>query len=185
MTTAYDGTTGGATAYPASVPQELDHGLDTLALLKQTVADRVEVEPLVLTVPGGRIRLSCKPDIPEKDLRRWQKAALPAHLRKNGNGTALDVDQLVVAALVLTYVTQVIEVLDSRDNTTWHVVQKDGEPVGLHDDLVLRLFGAMDPQFALTTIFGRESDVIRASQQVLQASGWAGENGGDDEADPR
>lgn len=184
MTTAFDGTTGNtALAAPPQSPESAFAGLDTLSLLKQTVAERVEIPLTVLHVPGGRIKLVCKPDIPEKELRRWQRASLPPEKRKNGTGTPLDQNQLVIATLALTFTCDYIEVLDSRDNTTWRVVEHDGEALGLDDPAVLRAFDAMDVQYLLTKLFGRESDVIRASQEVLAEAGWTGENGGGDESD--
>lgn len=186
--TSFDATTASHEPWPQAPAPSLSEpqmtGLDTLSLLKTSVAERVEIEPLTLTVPGGRIRLVCKPDIPEKDLRRWQRASLPAHLRKSGSASALDQNQLVIAGLVLTFATERIEVRDAHDDELWHTVEKDGEPLDLNSDQVLRLFNAMDPQYLLVTIFRRESDVIQASQKVLAAAGWTGENGGDEE-DPR
>lgn len=191
MTTAFDGTTGSAsdTAWPPSgmtQPEEFA-GLDTLSLLKQAAAERQRqvTETVTITVPGGRIRLVCTPDIPEKELRRWQRASLPADKRKNGTGTPLDSNQMVMAGLALTYVTESMQVLDSHDNVTWHTVEHNGEALGLGDPALLNAFGAMDVQYLLKSIFGRESDVIRAGQEIMAAAGWAGEMGGDDEDDPR
>jgi hypothetical protein len=185
MTVAFDGSTDSGTASSAPAAPQPDYtGLDTLSVLKQSVAERIEIEPVVLHVPGGRIRLVCIPDIPEKELRRWQRASLPPDKRKNGTGSPLDQNQLVIGMLVLTFTCERIEVLDPRDKNTWHVVQHGGEPLALDSDVVLREFGAMDAQYLLTKLFGRESDVIRASQEVLAAAGWTGENGGDED-DPR
>lgn len=189
MTTAFDGTTGyngigdGLSQTPGPEPDFA--GLDTLSLIVKTVNDRVAVKDYVLTAPGGKIRLVCRPDIPERELRRWQRASLPPDKRKNGTGTPLDQNQLVIATLVLTHTCQHIEVMDPRDHEKWHVVEHGGEALGLDHPAFLRQFGAMDVQYLLIRLFGRESDVIRASQEVLVEAGWAGENGGGDEDDPR
>lgn len=187
MNVAFDATTDTGGVRPplpsTSEPESDFAGLDTLTLLKQTVGERVEIPPLTLHVPGGRIRLVCKPDIPERDLRRWQRASLPADKRKSGTGTPLDQNQLVIATLVLTNTCEYIEVLNPRDKTQWLTVEHGGEALGLDSQPVLRLFDAMDVQYLLVKLFGRESDVISASQKVLVEAGWAGENGGDGEDD--
>lgn len=191
MTTAFDGSTtpGAAPPYPPDPRLPAPTGFDTLSLLKETVAERVEIEPVTLTVPGGRIRLTCHSDIPEKDLRKWQRASLPQSMRKGkeaANATALDQNQLVIAVAVLVNTSLRIDVL-GRDNQTWHVVEHDDEPLTLRDAAVLSAFNAIDTTSALITVFGRESDIIRASQEVLAAAGWTGENGAaaDDEDDPQ
>jgi hypothetical protein len=186
MTTDFDGSSGGTQAPSALIPGAKDTGFSTLSLLKQTVADRIEIEPVTVTVPGGRIRLTCHTDIPEKDLRRWQKASLPREMRRGReaqNATPLDSSQLVLAVAVLVYSTITIEVLGKGDE--WMVVEHDGVPLSLDHDAVLSAFNALDTTSALVTIFGRESDIIQASQEVLAASGWTGENGGRDEGDPQ
>ncbi len=188
---SFDGSTGnapppGLAALPASQEQQSMPGLDTLTLLKQTVAERVDVTTVDVTAPGGRIRLVCHNDIPEKQLRYFQRASLPVGLRKTG-GTSLDQNQMTIAVSVLVYAVMRIEVMDAHDAEKWHVVENavTTEPLTLKDEAVLHAFNAIDTQYALIKIFGRESDVIRASQQVLAASGWVGENGGDEFDDPR
>lgn len=190
--TTFDATTSAQPSHPpqggrAPVPQRApDSGLSTLSLLTQTVAERIEIEPTTITVPGGRIKLVCYTNIPERDLRKWQRASLSPDKRKGpgaATATALDQDQLVIAVAVLVYTVIRIDVL-ARDNESWLTVEHDEEPLTLQDDAVLTAFGAIDTTTALVKIFGRESDIIRASQEVLQASGWSGENGGDNEDDP-
>lgn len=189
--TAFDGTTAerapqalasAAPAYPADTYHP-DTGLSTLSLLTQTVADRVDIEEHTVAVPGGRIKLVCHTDIPERSLRKWQRASLPPEKRKGqgaSTATALDQNQLVMAVSVLVHTVIRIEVL-ARDNETWLTVEHDDEPLTLANEAVLSAFRAIDTTSALITIFGRESDIIRASQEVLQACGWSGENGADDE----
>lgn len=184
--TQFDGSSGhAASAAVLPAAPQFDSGLDALTLLKETVADRIEITEHIVTVPGGRIRLVCSTDVPEKSLRRWQKASLPLTMRKSANVTALDSDQMTVAVAALVYTTLRIEVL-GKDNETWHPVEdkSTGDPLALDHEAVLRLFNVIDTHSALVRIFGRESDVIRASQEVLAAAGWTGENGGDDD-DPR
>jgi len=191
MTATFDGSQPGS---PAEPPNDLGHavapafgGIDTLSLLQEAVNERVEVEPLTVTVPGGRIRLVCHTDIPERDLRRWQRASLPPEKRKNGAATPLDQNQMTIAVAVLVYCVIRIDVLDKHDPDLWHVVENKatGDPLTFNDEVVLSLFGAFDTPSALIKVFGRESDIVRASQEVLSASGWQGENGDGDSDDPR
>lgn len=188
--TTFDGST--SQTWPAQQPEH-DHvqlpaaqeaGLDTLTLLKQTVADRVIPDEVTIAAPGGRIRLVCHNDIPDALLRKWQRASLSPDKRKSGNAGPLDSSQLTIAIAALVYTTKRIEVLDVRDNETWRVVESNGEPLDFNDTALLRAFGAMDSASALIEIFGRESDVVYASQEIMRASGWTGENG-DDDGDPR
>lgn len=190
--TTFDATApGGAHApalneYPQAAARDDDAGFDALALLKQTVKEREEIEPLTLVARGGSIRIVCDTDIPEKDLRRWQRAALPAAQRSGKIAPSpLDQDQLIIATKALTHTALRIEVRDKNNAEKWHVIERAGETLGLDHDLVLRLFNAVDVASVLVEIFGRESDVIRASQEVLAAAGWSGENGGGEDEDPR
>lgn len=186
--TAFDGTTGGGHALDTQQPAAGNSGFSTLSLLTQAVAERIDIKPVVLTVPGGRIRLTCHTDIPEKSLRSWQRASLPREMRRGReaqNATPLDSSQLVLAVAVLVYSTMQIEVMGK--DSEWMTVEHNGEPLPLDHDAVLSAFGVIDTTSALIKIFGRESDVIHASQEVLTASGWTGENGGatGDEDDPQ
>jgi len=188
----FDGTTGGAGQPMAlAAPAEDFGGLDTLALLKQAAAEQVAVaiKPLILTTPGGRIRLVYLPDIPEKNLRRWQRAALPVEKRKDPNPSPLDMSQIVLSTAVLVNTVIRIEVRDKNDSDLWHAVEdkSTGEPLRLDSRVVLDLFGSIDTQDALRKMFGRESDQIRASGKVMTEAGWAGESGSveDDADDPR
>jgi hypothetical protein len=189
MTTAFDGSASGYAHDTLPEPTTDFAGLDTLSLLKQTVDERVDIEKHTVTVPGGRVRLVCRIDISDRDLRRWQRASLPPALRKGrdaANATPLDQNQLVIAVAVLVNTTMQIDVL-GKDNKTWITVEHNGDSLNLAHDAVLTAFGAIDTTTALIKIFGRESDVIRASQDVLAAAGWTGENGdtASDEDDPQ
>lgn len=182
--TTFDGSIG-ATANTPPTPVSEPAGFSALDLLTQTVAERIDITSTTVYAPGGRIRLECHTNIPERELRKWQRMSLSPEKRKSGNANPLDSSQLTIAIATLNYTTLRLEVLDKRDNETWRVVDHDGEPLTFSDDALLRAFGAMDTASALIRIFGRESDVVRASQEVLAESGWTGENGGDPDDDPR
>lgn len=178
MTSTFDATAG--QPYPS--PQTLatpavpaEPVLDTLAMLGQAAAQQVPIEPELVEVPGDvGIRLVCLPDIATKQLQGWQKRALPKHMRDSPNVSPLSMDSLVLAVATLVNTLIRVEVRDKQDRELWHPVLDpiDGRPLGFNDNALLAAFGAMDAVTALKKIFVRESDVVRASRQVMNASGW-------------
>lgn len=155
-----------------------DEPFDSLALLRAAVSERVEIEPVTIPVPTLGIRLVCHTDITSKQLGKWQKAALPPHVRKTGNGSALDMDQMQLAVAVLVGTLLRIEVADPKKRGEWLTVEdsRTGEPLTFSDGAVLNMFGAIDTVTALKRLFGRDSGVVKAGRVVLNKAGW-----GDDE----
>lgn len=178
-------------APPVAPPDPLD-GSDTLALLRDAVAEQVEIRPEIIEVPGNvGIRLVCSTDITFKQLQNWQRKSLPPHARKSGRFTTLDMDQLHLNVAVLVGTLLEIQVRDRRDPTVWHTIEdaRDHRPLTFEDGEVLRQFGAIDTITALRRLFAnRESEIVKAGQQVLGAAGWTEDgqriDGGDDGADP-
>lgn len=177
-------TTFDATAQQGQPPQPLvptapaEPVLDTLAMLAQAAAQQVPIEPEFVEAPGDvGIRLVCLPDIASRQLQGWQKRALPKHMRDASNVSPLSMDSLVLAVATLVNTLLRVEVRDARDRDLWHPVvdPTDGRPLGFNDNALLATFGAMDAVTALKKIFGRESDIVRASRQVMNASGWGEE----------
>lgn len=153
---------------------EPDPVVDSLALLRQATAQQVPIEPTVVDAPGDvGIRLVCSSDVPSRSLQHWQRQALPKHMRDSGNPSPLSMSQLVLAVATIVNSMLRLEVRDARDREVWHTVTDGtGAPLGFNDTALLQTFGAMDTTTALRKIFGRESDIIRASKQILTGSGW-------------
>lgn len=172
----------GAVAAPAAP----DEPFDSLALLRAAVAERVEIEPVTIPVPTLGIRLVCHTDVTSKQLGRWQKAALPPPLRKSGNASALDMDQMQLAVAVLVGTLLRIEVADPKNKGEWLPVEdgRTGEPLTFSDAAVLNMFGAIDTVTALKRLFGRDAGVVKAGRLVLNKAGWGeGDEMVDDEAE--
>lgn len=167
-----------AAPMPMAVPEPADPmgGLDTLALLRDAVADTAEIQPEVIEVPGNvGIRLVCSTDITFKQLQTWQRRSLSPAARKSGKFNSLDMDQLHLNVAVLVGTMLEIQVRDRNDPDTWHTIEdaREHRPLTFTDDAVLRQFGAIDTITALRALFGnREADIVKAGQQVLTAAGW-------------
>jgi len=193
--TTYDTTGLGGVNPPWPIPDPedtstgpLETAPDTLALLRDRVAQQVEIEPVVIPVADTGVRLVCHTDITSRQMSRWQKLALPAALRKSPKATALDIDQMQLAAAVLVNTLLRIEVADPKHPGEWLPVvdSRTGEPLGFGDKPVLDMFGAIDTITGLKRLFGRESGVVKASRLVTQASGWGDDEmvNADEDADP-
>lgn len=177
MTSTFDATAGHANPQQSmmSPATPVEPVLDTLAMLGQAAAQQVPIEEEFVEVPGDvGIRLVCLPDISARQLQTWQQRALPKHMRNATNVSPLSMDSLVLAVATLVNTLLRVEVRDAKDRTLWHPVcdPADGRPLGFNDNALLATFGAMDAVTALKKIFVRESDVVRASRQVMNASGW-------------
>ena len=163
---------------------------DTLDLLRQAVGEQVEIEPVVIPVPGNpRLRLVCHTDITTAQITRWQKAAVPAHVRKTGKWSENDINPLHLSVAALTSTLLRIEVADVRNPGEWLPVEdsREGRPLTFEDQAVLTMFGAIDTITALRKVFGREAVIVKAGQKVLKAAGWSQDGLGDDvdeESDP-
>lgn len=175
---AHDGS-GLFDTHSARPPAPADSGgIDALSLLRQTVADQVEIEPVTITVPRVGVRLVCHTDITARQMAKWQENALPAALRNSPKATVLHMDQFRLAVAVLVNTNLRIEVADPQHAGEWLPVEdaRDGRPLTLGDRPVLDLFNAIDTASALKKLFGREGEAIRASREVVRKAGF-----GDDE----
>jgi hypothetical protein len=182
MTSTFDATAGQPHLSPQAMMSpavSAEPVLDTLAMLGQAAAQQVPIKEEVVDVPGDvGIRLVCLPDISSRQLQTWQQRALPKHMRNSPNVSPLSMDSLVLAVATLVNTLLRVEVRDAKDRTLWHPVcdPTDGRPLGFNDNALLATFGAMDAVTALKKMFVRESDVVRASKQVMDASGWGDNN---------
>lgn len=191
MTTTFDGSTGGgAHAQDESWPLP-DLGIDTLDLLRdrarQHEQEVAEDSTTFIDVPGkdgsAGIRLVCLNNIQSTQITKWQRKALPAQLRKSPQFSPLAIDQTVFHTTVLVETCERLEVRGPDD--TWRpVTDGAGEILSLRDPALLRHLDVLDASLAIKKLFVRDSDIARAGQRVLAASGWS-ESGGEDELDPR
>lgn len=171
MTPVDDEPVGRAVAYA----EPAEEAFDSLALLRDAVADKVEIEPITIPVPNVGVRLVCGTDVTSRQLKKWQEGAVPLVKRKSGKYTESDVDPMHLAVATLVGTLLRIEVADPRNKGEWLPVidSRTGEALSFSDMPVLKMFGAMDTVSALKRLFGRDSGVVRAGRAVLRASGWS------------
>jgi hypothetical protein len=155
-------------------------GLDTLALLEEAAATKIEAEPEVIEIPGLPLRLVCSTDIPSKRLTSWQRRALPPKLRSAAQVSPLAMDQAVFSSAVLVHTCTSVQVrrkgAKADDEGAWRTItDSDGNVLTLSDRAVWERLKALDSATAVKRLFPRDADLLRAGQQVLTAAGWTEE----------
>jgi hypothetical protein len=200
MSTDYDVTTerpGYADAAsrqaPAAVEPDDAPGVSALELLREVVEHREEGEPWVRVLPGGDVRVTCHTDVPYTQFQRWQRAAMGMNGKggRRARGGQVDVtriDQFLMATSALLHCGEMIEVRnrrvkDAAADGAWITVTDphSGARLSFDDQAVLTMFRTPDPRSLLVKLWGRESDVISAGMDLLDACGHLG---ADDEPDP-
>lgn len=170
----FDTTAQRHDAYPTE-PEMLETpgpGIDTLTMLGQAVAEQTKAEPETVEIPGIPLRLVCSTEIESKQLTNWQRRALPPQLRNASQVSPLMMDQSIFHTSVLVNTCQRVEV-KARNGDTWQVItDTDGNVLTLKDKAVWAQLGALDSATAVKKMFARDSDLLRAGQQVLDAAGW-------------
>lgn len=151
------------------------------------VADRDEeyAEPWLYQIPRTSLRLVCDPRIENDDYQRWIRQSMP-HSGKNRRGprnpSITDMNQLLMSARAIIATNLRIDVLH-KPTGEWRPLMHNGEELVLDSDPLMQKFGAMDPIVLLRKLFGRDSDLIDAGQELLAAAGYL-DSGDGDEEDP-
>ncbi|NUT90862.1 MAG: hypothetical protein HOY78_02415 [Saccharothrix sp.] len=178
--TGLDGRTGALDQLQPTAPPYESYGepvqvaeFDSLALLREAVAQQVEVQPVVVEAPGNvGVRLVCHTDVTSKQLQKWQRLALPPALRKSPNPPALAMDQLQLNVAVLSGTMLRVEVRDRQTGAWVSVQDRAGNELTFNDTALLEQFGALDTVTALKRLFVQESEIVKAGQAVLAKAGW-------------
>lgn len=164
---------------------DLDGPVSTLDLLRQRVEEREAeaAEEWVHEIRGIGIRIVCDTNVDHADYQAWLKAAAPRSQRRRGALDPTDVDQLAISARAIAKQCLRLEIEEQRNPGTWNPMtsKKTHEVLLLTDDEMLRTFNCMDPIALLRKLFPRDSDLLNAGQDLLQAAGYMDR---DDDSDP-
>lgn len=187
--TTFDATRGGDmpryqqgpdTSTTPEVAQQVDT-IDSLALLREAVAQQAEPEEVTIEVPRVGIRLVCTAQVTSGQMSAWQRRAMPPSKRKAVQPSPLDINQAAFNSSVLSETCARVEV--QAPSGEWRVIEdaNSGDYLTLKDSALLSQLGALDAESALRKIFaGRDGWLIQAGTRVLAAAGF----GGDDDEDP-
>lgn len=163
---------------PGAPPPVADSLLDQL---RERVAERDAAEPdeWFKVIPGVGIRLVCDLNIEADDFQRWLKAAQSRKGgRRQGVSSAVDLSPFALSVRALTATCLRLEI---RDGESWRpMVGTKGDTLGLDSKELLQTFGVMDAGSVLRKLFGRDSRVIDAGQELLAAAGYTGDEDGDE-----
>ena len=155
---------------------------DTLALLSQRAQAVQAAAAPRHTIYGfnREFAIVCEAAIAERQIRNWQRRALPQGKRKaQANQISMfDMDQRRVALACLHETAIELWVLRGRDrrgNDQWAQVPiKDSSNGSIFDDAGVRqAFGVIDRDSVLNRIFGgSDGPLIRAGNEIMGAAGW-------------
>lgn len=185
--TTFDGTTTHETPPPAG-PDAAGGGFspepvspfDAFEALREQVAERDEEDPDVtrVEIPGIGWRLVCRTDFDYNRYKEWQKASLPKAQRNGRKTNPLDMDQAMLAYLVLLNTCESVEY--RRSDGGWEqLIEPDGSAATLQTGTMLSQMGVVDPRLLVKKLFGRDGRLIAAGQQVISDAGYGDEPGGD------
>ena len=166
-------------ATPLPPEESVSPALSSLDLLRARVSDKATQElddpQIAVETPDGGFRIVCSTDISHENLQRWQRAALPPAQRRSASVSPLDLNQLVFATRVLVGSWKEIQVRGT-DGETWETIRDtQGTVLGPKDKVLLDALGVLSSDLVIKKLFGRDSDVIRTSREVLSAAGWGDE----------
>lgn len=186
--TEFNGATGATATDPQPAPAEpVDTGgVSMLDRLRQSVADAAAVrEDWVHEIKRTGVRLTCDANISAEDFQRWQRAAMPRQPGRRNQVRVPDPTTMrreVLSARAIIATCMQIEI--KGDGDTWSVLLNPAskEPMVLDDQELLRSFGVPDPIEMVRKLFVRDSDLLNAGEELLDAAGFMGED--DDESDP-
>jgi hypothetical protein len=194
MMTTFDGSSAAPRQRPAEFgydndaprPTETLTGAtpyDALAALREQLDERTDENLCYVEIPKLDWRLVCDADFPYAQYAKWQKASFPAAQRNRRKGpNPLDMDQAVLSRLVLLGTCQGMEYRDSTGE--WQpLMDSRNTPMTPDSAEIMSRFQEVDPGFFLRRLFGSDSAVMRAGEQVMRAAGWL-ESDGEDVEDP-
>lgn len=146
-----------------------------LSSIRSELEKPVDFEPnFVYTVKGRPLALRISNDLPLKKLNRWRIAATN---KKNGA-----IDQLLFSRLLIAGQTEcfVSDGVDAVENGEWLNFR--------HKD-VIEWLDALDYHAAIDKFFGRDAEVIRCGNEILEKTGYGddedfGVDEDDDNSDP-
>lgn len=128
---------------------------------------RVELEKpidlkkdFIYTVKGRDIKLRISADLPIKKMNRWRVAATN---RKTGF-----VDQVHFSTLLIAGQTNVF-IVNGED------VYDGNEPLNFRNKDVIESLNALDYQGAISIFFGRDAEIIRCGNEILEEAGYGDE----------
>jgi hypothetical protein len=150
----------------------VEESTGTLSMLRGAVAQRVEAPPETVEVPDIPLRLICSTDIESRQITSWQRKALPPQLRNASQVSPLAMDQANFNASVLINTCLRIEVKSVKDGAWRAITDEQGNVLTLADKAVWAELGALDSRSTVKKMFGRDADLMRAGQKVLNAAGW-------------
>lgn len=188
----FDGSTTDAppTSNGAAVEPDDDYtGISALEQLREVVEHREDAEPWPYVVPKRDVRLTFDTDVPSHEYQRWMRASMPRGKRR-GTPDFTQLDQYTLTSRAIRNCCTTVEVRNRKvkaesDPGAWIVVTgKEGTPLRLDDDELLRAFKTPDSGTLVAKLIGREADVITAGMELLAECGYAPGDDDEDESDP-
>lgn len=186
--TTFDGATSTHETPPPAGPDaagggpasEVEKPFDAFEALREQVAERDEEDPDItyVEVPGIGWRLACRTDFEYGAYKNWQKAALPKAQRNGRKMNPLDMDQAVLAYLVLLNTCESVQYRRGQSDEWETLVDDDGAPSTLQSSTLLGRMNVMDPRLLIKRLFGKDGRLIAAGQQVISDAGYGDESGG-------
>lgn len=165
--------------------------MSTLDQLRANADEADDREPITVLNPKETIRLTLRTDVEQSDIQRWSNKALPKQDRDrlNRRGGAPNVTRLnpvVMFASAIAETTIQVEVYSAATGT-WTVVCDDRtqEPLTFADTTLRQVLGGIDAVSAVKRAFnGSEPALMRAGQELIDATGFGDDVAGDDDEDP-
>jgi hypothetical protein len=154
--------------------------LSTLDLLREVGNERVEFEPFVFENPLHLVRFTCRTEIANQELTRWQRGALPTRTGRGGGVpdlTKLDGFRLYARAIAET--CEQVEIRRDVETDYQVVADSQGNALGFDDKAFLSVLGVPDKLVAVKKLMaGSEAFLINRGQELLEKAGY-----GDEESD--
>jgi hypothetical protein len=178
--TTFDVHTGSGGDAPRAGYEPLGDSLSTLDLLREVGSEQVEFEPFVFENPLRLVRFTCRTEIANQELTRWQRGALPSRSGRSGGVpdlTKLDGFRLYARAIAET--CEQVEIRRSVDADYQVVADSQGNALAFDDKAFLSSLGVPDKLIAVKKLMaGSEAFLINRGQELLEKAGY-----GDEESD--
>lgn len=183
--TTYDIHTDSGGDAPHDDRALFDDALSTLDLLREVGSERVEFEPFVFENPLRLVRFTCRTEIANQELTRWQRGALPSRSGRGGGVpdlTKLDGFRLYARAVAET--CEQVEIRRSADAAYRAVVDSQGNALTFDDKAFLASLGVPDKLVAVKKLMaGSEAFLINRGQELLEKAGYGDEEESEDPLD--